>query len=340
MKSGIVKGNLYVIISVIISVMFLLSLKVKFNEGLVVSEQKQKKPIEVKVQNQRQHYSEKAAMQSQVTVVLPPPPPMIMDGDGMKTFLDKPLQVTKPKSPRSYVKKRQVKQAMGRGLMPSTSRNKNQLEPIKKVSTLKRQYNPIKVNADANSKKYKEAALPANHQGIKVNGRAYLRLLENGKGPEIEIAWPESATNRRRLFEIFSRCYGMKTALMDDRGYLFLSEGPSGRHWPVDLDEYSGYVRSASGILAEIEEVKAQEIRSHHSKLFSGSIVRVFPRELDAVLLGQLANLTAKKYKDISQVRAAYQLMGSSVIINSILVNGKEVQGSILLPVKVRGCRA
>jgi hypothetical protein len=208
------------------------------------------------------------------------------------------------------------------------------------VSTLKRQFTPIEVNADANSKKYKEAALPANHRGIKVNGRAYLRLLENGKGPEIEIAWPESAANRRRLFEIFSRCYGMKTALMDDRGNLFLSEGPSGRHWSVDLDEYSGYVRSASGILAEIEEVKAQEIRSHHSKLFSGSIVRVFPRELDAVLLGQLANLTAKKYKDLSQVRAAYQLMGSSVIINSILVNGKEVQGSILLPVKVRGCRA
>ena len=75
MKSGIVKGNLYVIISVIISVMFLLSLKVKFNEELVVSEQKQKRAIEVKVKNQGQHSSEKAVMQSQVTVVLPPPPP-------------------------------------------------------------------------------------------------------------------------------------------------------------------------------------------------------------------------------------------------------------------------
>ncbi len=66
---------------------------------------------------------------------------------------------------------------------------------------------PAKAAADAAS----VAVAPATRKA----GRALLRLLEHGKGPSVEIAWPDDARDRTRLHRLLGRCYGMRLAVMD-----------------------------------------------------------------------------------------------------------------------------
>ncbi len=65
------------------------------------------------------------------------------------------------------------------------------------------------------------------------DGRTLLRMLEIGKGPAIEIAWPAETDQRDQLYQIFINCFGMKAALLDIQDRL---SGLFDRHAGRGLD--------------------------------------------------------------------------------------------------------
>lgn len=173
-----------------------------------------------------------------------------------------------------------------------------------------------------------------------AEGRVLLKILEHGKGPVIEIAWPESTSQRERLFGRLIVCHGMVGALMDRKGWVFIDDGPRGRAWPMNMDRYSGYVRQADGALTDHERAGLQRIRNHHQQIMSATPVRLFPRQVDARLLGGLASAVGPEYRAAKNIRAAYVLRGGQVWIDNIQADGKAVGGGFSLPAVARECRA
>jgi hypothetical protein len=98
-------------------------------------------------------------------------------------------------------------------------------------------------------------------------------------------------------------CYGVKTALLDTRGRLFLSGEPG--PWKPNTDYYSGFMREVTGELSSRERDRARAIRTRHPSAAGASVVRLFPREVDSVLLGGLKRLLADGYADKNHIRAA-----------------------------------
>ena len=160
-------------------------------------------------------------------------------------------------------------------------------------------------------------------------GRALLRILEHGEGPTVEIGWPANGTAREHLFQRFASCYGMRIALMDGDGRLFIADGRRQIPWPVNLDRYSGYVRQASGVVGRAERQAVGRIRAHHGTVTGATVVRLFPRRVDAILLGGLHELIGRDYARAKTIRATYQLNGGNVIVDAVIVDGRRVPGRI-----------
>lgn len=162
-----------------------------------------------------------------------------------------------------------------------------------------------------------------------AEGRTLLRLLEHGSGPDIEIAWPQSPRERYRLQQQLSSCFGMRTALMNARGDLFVAEGARGQKWNPNLDRFSGFVRRPNGYLSPKERDEAERIRQYHRLGRTERVIRLFPRHVDSVLLGGLRQVLGASYDQARTIRAAYRLDGTTLTIEDIRADGVLLPGRI-----------
>jgi len=159
----------------------------------------------------------------------------------------------------------------------------------------------------------------------KSTGRVLLRMLEHGKGPSIEIAWPQSADNRRRLYSALTWCYGMQAAVLHHSKALFSAGDPPGVSWKLNIDRFSGFLRSPQGANITAESDLFRQIARRHN-LNNWTPLCVFPRTVDAVLLGGLEQLIGNR-------------SASGLTLQSIQVDGRAINGSVELPLSSRQCR-
>ncbi len=168
-------------------------------------------------------------------------------------------------------------------------------------------------------------------------GRTLLRLLEYGKGPSIEIAWPEAAGSRDRLYRQFRTCFGMRNAVMTAAGKLFGESGPPGAPWNLNLDRYSGFVRHPAGSEIPAERDRERAIAARHG--VEGRLVRVFPRNVDAALLGGLNQVVGGAYGDARSITARYRRRQGRLVLDAIRVNGRALTGAVDVGAAARrGC--
>ena len=160
-------------------------------------------------------------------------------------------------------------------------------------------------------------------------GRTLLRLLEHGRGPGIEIAWPAGRAGRQQLFHRFAACFGMRLALVDADGKLFAEGGVRGQSWAPNLDRYSDFVRRPAGRLTASERRRAGAIAVHHGR--RGALVRVFPRRVDALLLAGLSQLVGPGYRAARTIRARYRQVAGRLSVEDVSVDGRAVAGRIEL---------
>lgn len=158
-------------------------------------------------------------------------------------------------------------------------------------------------------------------------GRVLLRILEQGAGPSVEIAWPNRQSERESLYRFFRGCLGMRVVLMSTNGKIFSEAGVAGQPWSLNLDRYSGFVRKPQGQLIGLERETVQLISNRHS--VRGSPVRLFPRSVDASILGGLRNLIGEDYNQARTIHARYQQFEYGVMVAGINVDGSRVAGVI-----------
>ena len=171
-------------------------------------------------------------------------------------------------------------------------------------------------------------------------GRVLLRLLEHGKGPIIDIAWPENYIERQRLFKAFRTCYGMKLAVITNDRKLFTQFTPPTIAWRPNSDAYSGFLRSPIGQKINNETRLITEITRRHG-IQNGRSVRIFPRNTDAIILAGFQRIVGKGYTKYSRIQAHYRLTPKGgVYLEQIKVDERPVPGTIRIPPEHNsGCR-
>ena len=66
--------------------------------------------------------------------------------------------------------------------------------------------------------------------------------------------------------------------------------------------------------------------------------MRIFPRDVDALLLGGLRSLIGPGYRTRASIRAAYLLDGARILIGELIVDGRAVAGRIDMSRTARKC--
>lgn len=161
-------------------------------------------------------------------------------------------------------------------------------------------------------------------------GRTLLRFLEHGKGPQIELAWPASPQERAALYQHLHQCFGMISAVLDTDGRLWRIQDPTHQDWSLNLDQYSGFLRQVSGRLSPTERDIFLQIKKRHA--VAGQQVRLFPRAVDAALLGGISAALGSRYHQSQTIRARYHLYNNQVRIDSISADDHSYPQSFLLP--------
>ncbi|MEC7489957.1 MAG: hypothetical protein VYA17_10260 [Pseudomonadota bacterium] len=180
---------------------------------------------------------------------------------------------------------------------------------------------------------------PNSRQSV-ASGRVLLRMLEHGKGPIIDIAWPETQKKRQKLYRVLRDCYGMTPTLLVKNRFLYSLEKRPGQAWKPDSDRYSGILRSPIGKTIPEEREMFRNIAARHA-LSEWRPVRIFPRNIDAVMLRGLRKLIGNTYSSATRVRAYYSLQaGRGLFLGSIEVDGGAVAGTVRIPLPpYTGCR-
>ncbi len=201
--------------------------------------------------------------------------------------------------------------------------------PPKVVRPIETPPTPMKSAPRAPKPKIVAAEREASRSAI-ATGRPLLKLFEHGEGPRIDIAWPEGSGRREALFGVFKQCYGMRVALMTAGGALYSDQSASAP-WKMNLDRYSGFVRQSGGLGTRGERAWVRRIQRRHPAAARGAAIRVFPRRVDALLLGGLHRLIGPGYRQSQSIRARYTQADRHVFIDDITVDGTAVAGRIAL---------
>lgn len=215
-------------------------------------------------------------------------------------------------------------------------------EPVIPETRVAQETDPPGETAKERQPKPNEQPSPETEDAVTVGlaeakeGRTLLRLLEHGSGPEIELAWPDSPSERERLYGRLHECFGMQIAVMDSSGRLFRTQDGALSPWIPNLDFYSGFMRSPSGRLAAEEEALWRVARG---RVPSPGPVRLFPRQVDAVLLGGLRALIGPSYAKLQAIHGRYRIRGARVLIEGMEGDGRRFSGTIdLSAAAVRRC--
>ena len=155
-----------------------------------------------------------------------------------------------------------------------------------------------------------------------VRAKKILRALERGEGPQIRIAWPRSRSARERLFRYLHRCLGMRLAIFDGSRLSAIEPGIA-----IPM---SGYVRLISGSTSRAE----QQILGRLGAM--GMPVRMFPRQVDLLVLTNLTAVIGSDLLQTRELRAEYILNGSEWSLGHLMVDARTISGTISLPTEAQ----
>lgn len=246
-------------------------------------------------------------------VVLPPPPPFAAPAE--------------PEAPPEQVAR------------PDPAARKSPLSPRDVGPAPKDPSPPARAEPAVEAEAAPAVTVASSRSETIADGRALLRMLEVGKGPTIEIAWPESRQHRDRLFEAFRRCLGLEVALLAPGNRLFLPDTPPGQPTVLQSDRLSRFLRSPGGEIPGAEQKLHKQIKDRHG-IGEATPVRILPRNVDAALLGGLFRLLGSAYQPGSVIRARYGLQTGALRVADISIDGKETSGRLSLSFSLlRDCR-
>jgi hypothetical protein len=169
------------------------------------------------------------------------------------------------------------------------------------------------------------------------NGRTLLRILEAGKGPSVTLSWPSDQSGREIVYALLKKCYAMKTVVYVKNSGLYRRDDPSGSTWKLNTDAMSTFIRQPSGGFSDEEAEIITSINMRHS-LRSGVPVRIFPRSVDASLLGGIRRLVGSRYSAAKTITADYFASGEGIGLTNIGVDDVNIPGRFVLP-KLPTCR-
>ena len=164
-------------------------------------------------------------------------------------------------------------------------------------------------------------------QASLLKGQQTLDMVANEGGLDMEIFWPDTAQKSAYLYDVMTRCFGMRSAVLD-RGGEILSTAGKGHANHAGL---SPLIRRLQQPASSGEADMIAKIVAQHRVVGAYTPVRIFTRSVDARLVDGIAQLTGEPIGPNSVLRASYLIEQGHVFVANITHNGARAAGRVLL---------
>jgi hypothetical protein len=160
-----------------------------------------------------------------------------------------------------------------------------------------------------------------------LKGQQTLDMVTNKGGLDMEIFWPDTARQSAYLYDVMTRCFGMRSAVLNRAGEMVSTAGKG----QANHAGLSPLIRQLKQPASRGEaDVIAKIVALHHVR-GAYTPVRIFTKSVDARLVDGIAQLTGKAIGPNSVLRADYVIDRGRVFVANITHDGVRAAGRVLL---------
>jgi hypothetical protein len=160
-----------------------------------------------------------------------------------------------------------------------------------------------------------------------LKGQQTLDMVANIGGLDMEIFWPDTAHKSAYLYDVMTRCFGMRSAVLDREGEILSTAGRG----EANHAGLSPLLRQLKQPASRGEADVIAEIVAQHRVSGAYTPVRIFTKSVDARLVDGIAQLTGKPIGPNSVLRANYVIDRAHIFVANITHNGARAAGRVLL---------
>jgi len=182
-----------------------------------------------------------------------------------------------------------------------------------KTKSVKKQF----TSHSANVKAVQTPQVNTNQAAVLAQGLALLKNTQRDDAPQIKIELPKDERQRNAVIHTLRVCLGVTLGKISAQGKIISRE--------VSSTSFSPYLRLVEGKLTNHEQKIAKQWRK-----FPGSIVRFYPEEADARILGGLHQLVQGSIEH-KIITGKYSLQQGELRLVNIKINKQPQQTELLL---------
>jgi hypothetical protein len=199
--------------------------------------------------------------------------------------------------------------------------------PPKTMKTLA--LRPITVSPPPQTRAPQKTALQDLHirQANLLKGQRTLDMIANKGGLDMEIFWPDTERQSAYLYDVMTRCFGMRSAVLNRAGELVSTSGKG----KANHAALSPLIRQLKQPASRGEADIIAKIAAQHRVHGAYTPVRIFTKSVDARLVDGIAQLTGKPIGPNSVLRADYVIDRGRVFVANITHDGVRAVGRVLL---------
>ena len=160
-----------------------------------------------------------------------------------------------------------------------------------------------------------------------LKGQQTLDMIANKGGLDMEIFWPDTERKSAYLYDVMTRCFGMRSAVLNRAGEMVSTAGKG----EANRAGLSPLIRQLKQPASRGEADVIAKIIGQHRVHGAYTPVRIFTKSVDARLVDGIAQLTGKPIGPNSVLRADYVIDRGRVFVANITHDGVRAAGRVLL---------
>ena len=153
-------------------------------------------------------------------------------------------------------------------------------------------------------------------------------FLKNNENISFSFKWPLDLKSHDEIYLNLINCLGVKGIILDKNQDIFTLNKIYKNGIP---SSFSSILRQPSNIYSNLEKNYIKDIRIKYDLIDDSNYFRMFPKELDYFIFGNLLKISEKYNIKIKDFSGTYKVINSNIYINNLMINNKFVDLDINL---------
>ena len=192
--------------------------------------------------------------------------------------------------------------------------------PLKFSKQIDNNKNIFKLNKEINN----SDSTPTKKDLIK-KGESFLKNNEN---IIFSFKWPLDLNAHDEIYSNLISCLGVKGIIVDKDQNIFTLNKIYKNGIP---SSFSTILRKPSNIYSNLEKNYINDIRTKYDLRDNSNYFRMFPKELDYFIFGNLLKISENYNIKIKDFSGTYKVINSNIYINNLMINNKFIDLNIKL---------